>query len=247
MDTEKNSTNTDGVRENEAPSGPQEAQDSPKPNEPCEAQESKEVSALSSEQDGEQTPPDASGKSRKKAKGSFIASVYDVAEMFAICATVVLLIFTFIARLTVVEGTSMVQTLHEGEFMLVRSLGYKPERGDIVVIDDPTAGPYAHPLIKRVIALGGDTLDIDFETWTVTVNGEVIDESEYLYLDPTRILTAEYEFPITIKEGHVFVMGDNRHNSADSRIRVIGQIDERCVVGKAAIRVLPFSKLKYFG
>lgn len=210
-------------------------------------QQDTQVNQEANKQPGNDAIPDTPAKDTKTSKGGFIASVYDVAEMFAICATVVLLIFTFVARLTVVEGTSMVQTLHEGEFMLVRSLAYKPQRGDIVVVDDPTAGPYAHPLIKRVIALGGDTLDIDFETWTVTVNGEVVDESEYLYLDPTRRLTAEYEFPIKIKEGHVFVMGDNRHNSADSRIRVIGQIDERCVVGKAAFRVLPFSKMKYFG
>lgn len=231
MDTEKNNTNKDGVCENEAP---QESQ-------------IEEASAQTTEQTALQSPEDDSVKRKKASKGSFAASVYDVAEMFAICATVVLLIFTFIARLTVVEGTSMVQTLHEGEFMLVRSVAYTPERGDIVVVDDPTAGPYAHPLIKRVIALGGDTVDIDFQTWTVTVNGEVLDESAYRYLDPNAFLSAEYEFPITIKEGHVFVMGDNRHHSADSRIRVIGQIDERCVVGKAAVRVLPFSKFKYFG
>lgn len=182
----------------------------------------------------------------KEKKGGLASSVYDVAEMFAICATVVLLLFTFVARLTVVDGGSMEQTLHEGEFMLIRSVAYKPQRGDIVVIDDPTAGPYAHPLIKRVIAVGGDTVDIDFSTWTVTVNGEVLDESAYRYLDPNARLTAEYEFPITIEEGHIFVMGDNRHHSADSRLRVIGQIDERCVVGKAALRVLPFSRITLF-
>ncbi len=245
MDTEKNNTNSDAAYKDEAMTEQAACCTPP-------AKQASDSSGQSTEQDAAISgnaaePEQAPEQGKKSAKGSLISSVYDIAEMFAICATVVLLIFTFVARLTVVEGTSMVQTLHEGEFMLVRSIAYKPERGDIVVVDDPTAGPYAHPLIKRVIAVGGDTLDIDFQTWTVTVNGEVLDESAYRYLDPNAFLTAEYEFPITIKEGHVFVMGDNRHHSADSRIRVIGQIDERCVVGKAAIRVLPLSKFKYFG
>ena len=192
-------------------------------------------------------PEKQSGAKPEKQSGAkkLASSIFDIAEMFAVCAAIVLIVFTFCARLTMVDGSSMEDTLHNGEFILIRSIGYTPERGDIVVVDNPTAGHYAHPLIKRVIAVGGDTLDIDFETWTVTVNGEVVDESEYITLKGTTT-TANLQFPITIKEGHVFVMGDNRNNSADSRVAQIGQIDERCVVGKAAVRIMPLAKFTVF-
>lgn len=180
-----------------------------------------------------------------KTKNSGAASLFDIAEMFAICAAIVLIVFFFVARLTVVDGPSMEPTLYKNDFILVRSIGYTPKRGDIIVVDDPTAGYYAHPLIKRVIAVGGDTLDIDFDTWTVTVNGEVIDESPYFDNSTIATLRAD-SLPKVIEEGHVFVMGDNRNHSADSRTSAIGQIDERCVVGKAEIRVFPFNKFTVF-
>ena len=198
---------------------------------------------------GRHDAPDTSilgGNKKMEQFGTGAASIFDIVEMFAICAAVVLLIFTFIARLTVVEGPSMETTLFQNEFILIRSIGYEPKRGDIVVVNDPTAGSYAHPLIKRVIALGGDTLDIDFTTWTVTVNGEVVDESKYRHLDTGALLTSDYKFPITIGEGKVFVMGDNRNHSADSRTSAIGQIDERCVVGQAAVRLFPINKFTVF-
>ena len=175
------------------------------------------------------------------------ASIFDIAEMFAICAAVVLIIFAFVARLTVVEGPSMETTLFKNEFILIRSLGYEPKKGDIVVGDDPSvAEGYRHPLIKRVIAVGGDEVDIDFSTWTVKVNGEVIDESKYIHLDPNSVVTSSFQYPLKIEEGKVFVMGDNRNHSADSRDHGIGQIDARCVVGKATARLLPLNKFTVF-
>lgn len=112
-----------------------------------------------------------------------VSSLFDIVEMLAICAAVILLLFTYCARLTVVDGPSMNNTLTNGDYLIVQSIGYTPKRGDIIVVQDPTATGYEKPLVKRLIAVGGDTVDIDFTTWTVTVNGEVIDESEYLYLD----------------------------------------------------------------
>ena len=197
--------------------------------------------------DAPQSPYYGGEKSKTQQKRSGAASIFDIAEMFAICAAVVLVIFTFVARLTVVEGPSMETTLHENEFILVRSLCYEPKKGDIVVVNDPTAGVYSHPLIKRVIAVGGDTVDIDFSTWTLTVNGEVVDESKYRNLDVSAsTITSDFTFPMTIKEGHIFVMGDNRNHSADSRAASIGQIDERCVVGKAAVRLFPINRFTVF-
>lgn len=175
-----------------------------------------------------------------------VSSIFDVVEMIAVCATCILLIFSFCFRLTVVDGPSMNNTLQNGDYLIVQSIAYKPERGDIVVIQDPTATGYTKPLVKRIIAMGGDTVDIDFSTWTVTVNGEVIDESEYLYLAKDTTLTSNYDFPITIEEGNIFVMGDNRNHSADSRVTNIGQIDERCIVGGAIMRILPVSQFRFF-
>lgn len=182
----------------------------------------------------------------EKPKSGVISNIYDILEMFAACAAAILIAFTFIARLTVVDGPSMNKTLTDGDYVIVSSLGYKPERGDIVVVQDPTARGYTKPLIKRLIAVGGDTVDIDFSTWTVTVNGEVLDESEYLYLADDAVFTSNYKFPITVEEGNIFVMGDNRNHSADSRLSAIGQIDERCLVGRAVLRILPFNSIRIF-
>ena len=186
----------------------------------------------------------ANRKNKPSKANKFASSIFDVAEMFAICAAVVLLVFTFCARLTMVDGQSMEDTLHDGEFILIQSALYTPTRGDIVVIHDPSANGHNKPLIKRVIAVGGDTLDIDFETWTVTVNGEVVDESDYITLKGIESSWTLYTYPMQIKEGYIFVMGDNRNNSSDSRM--IGQIDERCVVGKAIVRVMPLDKFTLF-
>ena len=180
--------------------------------------------------------------------------------MFSICAAVILLLFTFAVRLTVVDGPSMQNTLVAGDYLLVQELGYKYERGDIIVVQDPSAFGYTKPLVKRLIAVGGDTVDIDDHVeldpqtgekkyvFTVKVNGEILDESAYIHLDEENYAKiSTYSFPITVEEGKIFVLGDNRYHSADSRVGVIGQIDERCVVGHAVMRVLPFDRIKVFG
>ena len=90
-------------------------------------------------------------------------------------------------------------------------------------------------------------VDIDYTTWTLTVDGKVVDESAYRYLDPMRDDNRyPRNFPITVEEGHVFVLGDNRRNSADSRVEEIGQIDERCIVGKVYARIFPLDRFTTF-
>lgn len=167
------------------------------------------------------------------------ASLFDIFEMFAICTAVILLLFTYCVRLTVVEGESMEDTLHNKDYLLVQDVGYTPARGDIVVVHKIDARPYHNPIIKRVIAVEGDTVDIDLDTWTVYVNGKAIDEP-YANLEPGH-LYCDQEMPLTVEEGKVFVLGDHRNHSADSRTTQLGQIDERCVVGRAFLRILPFS------
>lgn len=177
-----------------------------------------------------------------------LSALYDFVEMFALVTITIVLCFAFFFRLNIVDGPSMNNTLFTGEYLLVSDVLYEPKPGDIVVVHDLTAGNYTAPLVKRVIAVGGQTVDIDFDTWTLKVDGVTVDESEYRYLEynypqnPTSFL----KFPLTVKEGHVFVMGDNRYSSADSRLEEIGQIDERCVVGKVLARVFPFDRLTVF-
>ena len=119
------------------------------------------------------------------------------------------------------------------------------------MIHDIAAAPYDAPLVKRVIAVGGQEVQIDFNSWTLRVDGEVVEEP-YRYLDVGyATLTAEYGmdgsgiFTCSVPEGAVFVMGDNRNHSGDSRQIEIGCIDERCIVGRAYFRLAPLSKLGF--
>lgn len=174
-----------------------------------------------------------------------IAEVFEILEMLALVTVCVMICFAFVARMNIVDGHSMDVTLADGQYLVVSDLFYTPKYGDIVVIHDVTATPYDKPIVKRVIATGGQELEIDFKTWTMTIDGTVVDEP-YRYLDNTKaLLTANYNldtdgvFHITVPEGEVFVMGDNRNGSGDSRQAALGTIDERCIVGRAYFRLFP--------
>lgn len=173
-----------------------------------------------------------------KKKSKILWDLFDFLEIFVVCSAIVVILFSFVGRLTVVEGESMENTLIDGDFLVIRSAFYEPKQGDIVVIHDTSnLGIYGEPLVKRVIAVGGQTIDIDFETWTVTVDGKVLDEPYIKLTGPT--LTSAWEYPLTVPENEIFVMGDNRNHSGDSRAYQVGTIDKRCVVGKAIMRVFP--------
>ncbi len=129
----------------------------------------------------------------------------------------------------------MVPTLQNGDWLAVRAVNTAIDRGDIVVITQPNS--LNEPLIKRVIAVGGDELDIDFAAGTVYVNGEALDEP---YIAEATRRQFDVAFPLTVPEGFLFVMGDNRNNSLDSRSSTIGFIDERYVLGVAEFRFFPF-------
>ncbi len=190
-------------------------------------------------------------KTSAKEQTTLARELFDVFEILVIAACVVLFLYAFVCRLCVVSGASMDKTLANGQMLVVSNLGYEPERGDIIVFHQTSKEIIAlnEPVVKRVIATEGETVDIDFETWTLSVtdkdgNKRVIDESEYIYLDvgfATR--TWNWDGPVTVPEGHLFVMGDNRNNSTDSRDRyLIGLVDERRVLGKAIFRLTPFDK-----
>lgn len=112
---------------------------------------------------------------------------------------------------------------------------YTPQRGDVVVVDGYSI---RRPVVKLHIALGGDTVDINFETGAVTLNGAVLEEP---YISASTTTGYDVEFPVTVPEGCVFVMGDNRPRSLDGRSTEVGFIDERDILGKVLLRVFPLS------
>lgn len=177
--------------------------------------------------------------------GSVVPFLYDIAETIVISTAVVILIFTFIVRITVVDGPSMNNTLTHGDILIVSDIMYEPKYGDIVVLQNVNS-LYSQPIVKRVIATEGQTVDIDFETWTVTVDGTVLDEESYRYLASDAVVTSNIEFPVTVPDGCVFVMGDNRNHSADSRDYRIGMIDTRCIFGRVISRLMPVSEFTIF-
>ena len=171
---------------------------------------------------------------RERRRGA-VAEVYEWVESCVIAVGVILLIFAFAARTATVSGPSMLPTLRDGDRLLLVQAGYHdPQYGDVVVIDRSQKGE--PPIIKRVIGRAGDEIDIDFETGQVRRNGQTLDEP---YLNEPTLTRRDVKFPVTVPEGSVFVMGDNRNHSADSRTREIGMIDLRRVMGKAVYRFLP--------
>ena len=178
--------------------------------------------------------PQPRGINRKPSKENSLFEWYD-SMVFAL--TVIVLVFVFLVRVITVSGYSMEPTLLWNDRVAVQSMLYTPKRGDVVVMDGYIN--YGDPLVKRIIAVGGDTLDIDFSTGTVTLNGQQLDEP---YISaPTRV-SYDVVFPVVVPEGYVFVMGDNRPNSLDSRSSEIGLIDERDILGKVLVRIFPFDR-----
>ena len=147
-----------------------------------------------------------------------------------------ILIFTLVGRIIGVDGSSMVPTLHHGDMLILQSLGYKPRQNDVVVLTKESF--MEQPIVKRVIAVGGQTVDIDYTENTVYVDGVALDEpyiNELMEdLGPESITHAE------VPEGSIFVMGDNRNHSSDSRSPRLGVVDERSVLGRALMVLLPF-------
>lgn len=150
--------------------------------------------------------------------------------------------FALLFRVVMVDGPSMNQTLVDGDRLLLvsRTLYRNPKPGDIVVASKESFRD-GENIIKRVIATEGQTVDIDFEMRTVYVDGIPLQES-YAYFQPgdsNPMLQEGMQFPLTVAEGKVFVMGDNRNNSMDSRSVQIGLIDRREILGKAVFLIFP--------
>jgi len=149
----------------------------------------------------------------------------------------ILLVFLLLFRVIVVSGPSMNQTLVNGDYLLlINNILYtQPKQGDVVVAAKESF-KNGEPIIKRVIATEGQWVDIDFETGIVYVNGNALDEP---YVNTPTNLYEGVEFPLMVDEGCIFVMGDNRNESKDSRSPEIGLIDQREILGKAIFLFLP--------
>ena len=171
--------------------------------------------------------------------------IYEYIETFVIAACIVLLAYSFVARLCAVDGPSMNNTLTHGEMLVVTELGFEPEYGDIVVFHETSTPEKPYGLdklvVKRVIATEGQTVTIDYDLNTVCVDGTVLEEPYIQYNEIDPMLSPDWQplVQYTVPEGCVFVLGDNRNHSSDSRNSRYGMIPVEDLLGKVT-KVLPF-------
>lgn len=190
--------------------------------------------------------PDAPEEEKNRTTAE---EIFDWLDVFATAIITVVIVFSLICRIATVQGESMQNTLFTGDKVIISNLGYTPEQGDIVVVSrnaknslDAVAASN-EPIIKRVIAVGGQTVNIDFERGVVSVDGVDLEEPYTKTLTTSKY---DVEFPIYVPEGYIFVLGDNRNDSMDSRDSRIGDgglVDTRYVLGHAIFRIFPFDSI----
>ena len=181
-------------------------------------------------------PEDPEGPEETKEPEKLENIVYDWARSLAAAVVSVVLLFAFGVRLIGVSGPSMQDTLYTGDRLVVLgSLLSGFEAGDVVVVNDYNA-ELSETIVKRIIAVGGQTVDIDFGAGVVYVDGMPLEED---YVNDLTFLEEGTEFPLTVPEGSVFVMGDNRNHSNDSRDVRLGTVDTRYIIGRAVFLAFP--------
>ena len=176
---------------------------------------------------------------------SFAGSVLDWVEAIVMAVVLVAIVFTFVARVITVDGISMEPTYHDGDRVLVTKLAGPAQQGDVVII----VNALEDPIIKRVIATEGQTVDFDPELGEVLVDGEPLPGSVFGAEDGITFVPDQpgqvLEFPQTVPEGCVFVLGDHRDRSTDSRFQSVGMVDRRNILGKVVFNLYPFSILGF--
>lgn len=193
--------------------------------------------------------PESSGGERPSQKAAeketeprgFAFELYSLLHDLVYILAGVTIFFVFAIRLVGVDGESMYPTLNDADYLgLLSNVFYTDvERGDIVVLNVDYFKD--HPIVKRVIATGGQTVDIDFDKGEVYVDG-VLQDEPYIN-EKTYLSYAEYgealDYPVKVPAGCLFVMGDNRNESADSRFAPVGVVDTRDVLGKVLCVLVP--------
>lgn len=174
-------------------------------------------------------------------KSEKLSGIFDLVSIFASATVIVAIAFLVCFRTIAVSGESMCDTLQDKDRLIISAIS-EPKPGDIVVTCQPSYYAYIEStLVKRVIATEGQKVDIDFEKGIVYVDGVALDEPY------TKTPTNREEgtaFPIVVPKGEVFVMGDNRNGSSDSRDIRIGTIRTEYILGKALFRIMPFGNFK---
>ena len=204
----------------------------------------KEFDSMENEKEVKQESADSKAQSNKKGEKNFLKEFVDYVEMFALAVCFVVLTFTFLFRVCTVDGASMNNTLSHGERIIISDMFYTPKRNDVVVFYENDT--LKRPVVKRVIATEGESVDIDYfsDTMRVTVTSvdgkkTVLEEDFILYNYQKYYVDESFVVP----ENHVFVMGDNRNDSRDSRDPSIGFVDERTILGKVIFRITPISNV----
>ncbi len=181
-----------------------------------------------------------------KKQINFKKELFEWLEILVSAIIILVILFSFVFKVVTISGPSMQNTLFDGEKVIISNIAYTPTQGDIVVIsrnaNNITNPSDANtPIIKRVIATEGQVVDINYQTGKVFVDGVELEED---YTKTPTTLKGTVDFPVVVPEGCVFVLGDNRNNSTDSRNKTIGEngmVDTRHVLGKALFRIFPLN------
>jgi len=179
-----------------------------------------------------ETWPEIKKRKMKERRGE----IFDWVQALVTALLACVIVFTFVIRVVSVSGTSMLDTLHHNDKILVSGLFYTPRQGDVVVLRTETFSD--EPIVKRIIAMEGQTVRIDFEEGVVYVDDEALDEP-YTFTPTNRRI--DFEDDTVVPEGCLFVLGDNRNGSIDSRDLRIGCVDSRLVMGRALFILIPGS------
>lgn len=169
-------------------------------------------------------------------------SIFEWGNTLIAALVIILLLMTFVFRHVTVDGVSMNDTLQNHDHLITTDIFYTPHAGDIVIISH--GQNYNKALIKRVIAVEGQTLSINYNTGEVVVDGVLLDET-YIKGTTKQPNRNPMDIPEVIPEGYVFVMGDNRERSLDSRSEDVGLISVNDIIGKATFRIYPFNSIGF--